>query len=186
MSRIGKKPIEIPPGVEIKSDQDFIVVKGPKGELRQKIKAEVRIDPARNAKHSVAGGKDKIIVKSDNGAVWGLSRSLIANMVEGVVNGFSKQLEIVGIGYSGQIKENKLIMKLGFSHLVELDIPKGIEIKVEKNIITIAGIDKQLVGQIAAKIRDKKKPEPYKGKGIRYVGEMIKLKPGKKAIGSES
>lgn len=173
MSRIGKKPIEIPQEVEIKFDQNFIVVKGPKGELRQEIKAKAQID------------KDKIIVKSDNGAVWGLSRSLIANMVEGVVNGFSKQLEIVGIGYSGQIKENKLIMKLGFSHLVELDIPKGIEIKVEKNIITIAGIDKQLVGQIAAKIRDKKKPEPYKGKGIRYVGEIIKLKPGKKAIGSE-
>lgn len=174
MSRIGKKPIEIPTGVEIKFDQDFIVVKGPKGELRQKIKAEVQID------------KDKIIVKSDNSAVWGLSASLIANMVEGVVNGFNKQLEIVGIGYSGQVQDNKLIMKLGFSHLVELDIPKGIEIKIEKNIITVTGIDKQLVGQTAAKIRDKKKPEPYKGKGIRYVGEIIKLKPGKKAIGITS
>jgi len=171
MSRIGKKPIEIPQGVEIKFDKNFIVVKGPKGELKQEIKAEVQID------------KDKILVKSDNSAVWGLSRSLIANMVEGVVNGFSKQLKIVGIGYSAQVKENKLIMKLGFSHPVEIEIPKDIEIRVEKNIITISGADKQLVGQIAAKIRDTKKPEPYKGKGIRYMREIIKLKPGKKAIG---
>jgi len=104
-------------------------------------------------------------------------------MVEGVVNGFSKQLKIVGIGYSAQVKENKLIMKLGFSHPVEIEIPKDIEIRVEKNIITISGADKQLVGQIAAKIRDTKKPEPYKGKGIRYMREIIKLKPGKKAIG---
>jgi len=174
MSRIGKKPIEIPENVEIKLAHGFIVVKGPKGELKQEIKAEVQID------------KDKVLVKSDNSAVWGLSRSLIANMVEGVVNGFNKQLEIVGIGYSAQIKENKLIMKLGFSHLIEIEIPKNIEIKVEKNIITVSGADKQMVGQVAAKIRDIKKPEPYKGKGIRYLGEIIKLKPGKKAIGAVS
>ena len=173
MSRIGKKPIEIPQGVEIKFDQDFIVVKGPKGELRQLIKAEVQID------------KDKIIVKSDDSAMWGLSRSLIANMIEGVVNGFSKQLEIVGIGYSAQIKENKLIMKLGFSHPVEIEIPDNLEVKLEKNIIIISGIDKQFVGEFAAKIRDKKKPEPYKGKGIRYMREIIKLKPGKKAISAQ-
>ncbi|MFH1392224.1 MAG: 50S ribosomal protein L6 [bacterium] len=174
MSRIGKKPIEIPENVEVKIDKNFVVIKGSKGELRQEIKADIKID------------KNQIIVKSDNPALWGLSRTLIANMVEGVQNGFSKQLEIVGTGYSAQIKDDKLVMKLGFSHPTELTIPKDIEIKVEKNIMTISGFDKQLVGQTAAKIRDIKKPEPYKGKGIRYVGEIVKIKPGKKAMGAES
>jgi len=173
MSRIGRKPIEIPKDVEIKLDKNFIVAKGPKGELKQKIQADVNVQINNN----------QIIVQSDNPALWGLARTLMSNMIEGIVSGFSKQLEIVGIGYSGQVKDNKLIMKLGFSHPIEIDVPNGIEIKVEKNIINIAGIDKQLVGQVAAKIRDIKKPEPYKGKGIRYVGEIIKLKPGKKAIG---
>lgn len=174
MSRIGKKPIEMPENVQVKLDKDFVIVKGPKGELKQEIPAEASIE------------KNQILVKSKNNALWGLSRSLIANMVEGVTNGFEKKLEIVGTGYSCQTQENKLIMKLGFSHPIEIQIPKDIQIKAEKNIITIFGIDKQLVGQTAAIIRDKKRPDSYKGKGIRYVGEVIKLKPGKKAIGAES
>lgn len=174
MSRIGKKPIEIPENVQVKLDNNFVIVKGPKGELKQKIQATTQMN------------KNQIIVKSDNPALWGLSRTLIANMVQGVVNGFEKKLEIVGTGYSAQVQSNKLIMKLGFSHPVEIEMPKSIEAKVEKNIITIFGIDKQLVGQIAAKIRSSKKPEPYKGKGIRYINEIVKIKPGKKAIGAES
>lgn len=174
MSRIGKKPIEIPENVQVKLDNNFVIVKGPKGELKQKIQATTQMN------------KNQIIVKSDNPALWGLSRTLIANMVQGVVNGFEKKLEIVGTGYSAQVQSNKLIMKLGFSHPVEIEMPKSIEAKVEKNIITIFGIDKQLVGQISAKIRSSKKPEPYKGKGIRYINEIVKIKPGKKAIGAES
>lgn len=173
MSRIGKKPIEIPEKVKVKLEDNFVIIKGPNGELKQKIPAQVSIE------------KNQVIVKSDNNALWGLSRTLIANMTEGVVKGFEKSLEIVGTGYSAEIKGNKLIMKLGFSHPVEIIIPENIEIKTEKNIITISGINKQLVGEIAAKIRDKKKPEPYKGKGIRYIDEIVKIKPGKKAAGME-
>jgi len=174
MSRIGKQPIEIPKDVQASLDSNFVIVKGPKGELKQEIKAQVAID------------KDQILVKSDNKALWGLYRTLINNMIQGVTKGFEKQLEIVGVGYKAEIKDKKLIMQLGFSHAVEIEMPKNIEIKVEKNIITISGIDKQLVGQTAAKIRSMKKPEPYKGKGIRYVGEQVKIKPGKKAVGTES
>lgn len=173
MSRIGKKPIEIPEKVKAKLDNNFIIINGPKGELKQKIPAQINVE------------KNQILVKSDNNALWGLSRTLIANMIEGVVNGFEKKLEIVGVGYKAEIKDNKLIMQLGFSHSVEFEIPENIEIKAEKNIITVSGIDKQLVGQTAASIRDKKKPEPYKGKGIRYIDEIVKLKPGKKAVGAE-
>ena len=173
MSRIGKKPIEIPEKVEVKIEGDFVIVKGPKGELKKQIPAQVKID------------KNQILVSSNNSALWGLSRTLIANMIEGVISGFEKKLEIHGTGYKSEIKNNKLIMQLGFSHPVEIEIPENLEVKAEKNIISISGIDKQFVGEFTAKIRDKKKPEPYKGKGIRYIDEVVKIKPGKKAIGSE-
>ncbi len=177
MSRIGKQPIIIPSGVEVKIDGDLIVVKGKKGELTQKLVPEVKIEI-----------KDKIITlqelqKTKNSlALWGTFRALIFNMIEGVANGFRKKLIIEGIGYKAVLNGNKLILSLGFSHPVEIEAPKGIEFKVEKNTILVSGLDKQVVGQIAANIRIQKKPEPYKGKGIRYEGEIVRRKDGKKAV----
>jgi len=177
MSRIGKQPIIIPSGVEVKIDGNLIVVKGKKGELTQKLVPEIKIEI-----------KDKIITlqepqKTKNSlALWGTFRALIFNMVEGVSNGFQKKLIIEGIGYKAALSGNKLTLNLGFSHPVIIEAPKGIEFKVEKNTILISGSDKQIVGQVAANIRIQKKPEPYKGKGIRYDGEIVRRKDGKKAV----
>ena len=159
-----------------------VTVKGLKGSLQlmlhPKVTAQVR-DQLIN-----------ILVKKttdkEEKSLWGLSRSLVNNMVDGVVNGFVKQLEINGIGFKASVQAGKLVLLVGFSHPVEYAIPAGIDIKVEKNIITITGIDKQRVGQTAAEIRSIKKPEPYKGKGIRYFGEVIKRKVGKAVKGAES
>jgi len=175
MSRIGKKPIKIPSNVEVQVAQDAVTIKGPKGLLRQNLPSEVYV--------KVVG--QEIILKVKNSetkkdrALWGLFRSLINNMVEGVVNGFSKQLEINGIGFKAQLQGNNLVLNVGFSHPVTYAIPQEVSISVDKNIITISGIDKQKVGQTAAEIRAIKKPEPYKGKGIKYVGEVIRRKAGK-------
>lgn len=177
MSRIGKQPIIIPNGVEIKIDGDLITVKGKKGELIQKLVPEIKVEM-----------KDKTITlqesqKTKNSlALWGTFRALIFNMIQGVSNGFQKKLIIEGIGYKAALNGNKLILNLGFSHPIEIEAPKGIEFKVEKNTILISGADKQIVGQVAANIRIQKKPEPYKGKGIRYEGEIIRRKDGKKAV----
>jgi large subunit ribosomal protein L6 len=174
MSRVGKLPIKIPAGVTITVDNDFVTVKGPKGELKQftmpgiTVKQEAdqvivtRIDdqPVHRAKH-------------------GLMRALINNMIVGVVSGFSKKLEIHGVGFRVALTGNQLKLNLGFSHQVEYKLPEGITATVEQNTITITGITKQQVGQVAAEIRALKKPEPYKGKGIRYEGEHIIRKSGK-------
>lgn len=175
MSRIGKQIIEIPDGVEVKLDKNILIVRGPKGELKRKINKKIKLDINQDIK-----------VSSQDSALWGLYRSLINNMVIGVAKGFEKKLEIVGIGYKGEIKNNKLIMGLGYSHPVEMSIPKELEVKIDKNIISVSGIDNQLVGQFAANTKKQRKPDAYKGKGIRYLGEEIKLKPGKKAMGAES
>lgn len=180
MSRIGKQPIQIPESVDVKIDNDLIVVKGSKGELSRKIHSEVVLEI-----------KDKQIIvnlkesKIPNTAIWGTFRSLIANMVAGVNKGFEKKLIFEGVGYRASVSGNKLVLNLGYSHPIEIEAPKGIEFKVEKNTIIISGADKQLVGEITANIRDKRKPEPYKGKGIRYENEIIRRKTGKKAIGAE-
>ncbi|MBU1289895.1 50S ribosomal protein L6 [Patescibacteria group bacterium] len=180
MSRIGKKIIIIPENVEVKFDKGEVVVKGSKGELSQLIPLELEISI-----------KDKELLVTpkrkgkDASALWGLIRSLIANMIQGVSEGFEKQLEINGVGYRVVLEGKTLVLSLGLSHSVKIEAPEKIEFKVEKNIITVSGIDKQAVGQIAAKIRDQKKPEPYKGKGIRYIDEVIRRKSGKKAAGSE-
>lgn len=177
MSRIGKQPIQIPEGVEAKIDGNLIIVKGKKGELTQKLIPEIGVEI-----------KDKnILVKKtkegkNSAALWGTFRSLIANMVEGASNGFEKRLIIEGIGFRAVVNNDKLVLNLGFSQPIEIKTPKGIEFKVEKNTIIVSGADKQLVGQVAAIIRSQKKPEPYKGKGIRYEGEIIRRKAGKKAV----
>ena len=180
MSRIGKQPIKIPEGVDVNIDQDEIKIKGPKGELIQEIPDEIKVETKDNEILVSLKKKTK-----NSSALWGLLRTLIANMIEGVINGYQKQLEIEGVGYRVVLEGDKLVLSLGFSHPVEVKAPQGIEFKVEKNLITVSGIDKQLVGQIAADIRAKRKPEPYKGKGIHYLGEVIRRKAGKKAVGTE-
>jgi large subunit ribosomal protein L6 len=184
MSRIGKQPIPIPEKVEVKIDGDIVIAKGPKGELRRQlpkgISAKIEND---NILIFPVSKKDE--AESKMMALWGLSRALVANLVKGVKDGYEKKLEIEGVGYRVAVQGNKLVLSLGFSHPVEIEAPQGIEFKVEKNVIFVSGIDKELVGQTAADIRSRKKPEPYKGKGIRYQGEVIKIKAGKKAVSSE-
>ena len=173
MSRIGKNPIEIPQGVEVKIENNIVTVKGPKGTLTQEFLKDVNIDVEDN----------KIVVTLANpkaGNIHGLTRTLINNMVIGVTNGFEKALEINGIGYRAQKQGKKLVLTLGYSHPVEVEEPEGITIDVPaQNSIIVKGIDKQLVGQVAADIREYRLPEPYKGKGIKYVGEHIRRKEGK-------
>jgi len=179
MSRIGKQPISILDQVDVKINDDLMIVKGPKGELKQALVSEIVVEIK----------EKEIIIKPKNesgsNAMWGTYRALIANMIKGVVDGFEKKLIFEGVGYRAVVEGKKLVLNLGYSHPIEIDAPNGIEFKVEKNTITISGIDKQLVGEVAANIRDKRKPEPYKGKGIRYDGEIIRRKVGKKAIGTE-
>jgi large subunit ribosomal protein L6 len=177
MSRVGKQPINIPEGVNIKIENQNIIIKGIKGELVQKIHSNVKIEQKdKELLISVQKPKDK-----KQRALWGLFQRLISNMIEGVTKEFEKKLEINGLGYKAEVSGDKLILNVGFSHQVNFNIPKNINIKIEKNIITISGIDKQLVGETAAKIRKIKKPEPYKGKGIKYLDEVIKRKAGKAA-----
>lgn len=180
MSRIGKKPIIIPNGVTVeKRDQNTVFVKGPKGELSLPVRKEIIIEIADGNITVTRSGEEKI-----DKSLHGLSRTLIANMIEGVTKGFSKQLEIQGVGYRAALQGTKLVLSLGYSHPIDFQPPKGITITIDpekKNILTIAGIDKQLIGEVAAKIRSYRKPEPYKGKGIRYVGERVRRKAGKAA-----
>jgi len=181
MSKIGKKAIEIPNGITVTyGDKNTVSVKGPKGELSASFNPEIVIETKEN-EIIVAPRKD---VKRLY-AFWGLTRNLIANMIEGVQNGYQKQLELQGVGYKVALKGDDLDMALGFSHPAAFKAPKGIKFTVEKNIITVSGIDKQQVGQVAAEIRKLRKPEPYKGKGVRYVGEKVRRKAGKK-VGSGS
>ena len=187
MSRIGKKPIIIPKGVEVKIDKGEVVVKGNKGELSQTIPSQFELSLGASSGDPLA--KELVITpkkKSKNSfALWGLHRSLISNMVQGVGEGFEKKLEIHGVGYRAVVEGKTLVLSLGLSHPVKIEAPENIEFKVDKNVITVSGVDKQLVGQIAAKIRDQKKPEPYKGKGIKYEDEVIRKKAGKKAVTAE-
>ncbi|MBL7141731.1 50S ribosomal protein L6 [Patescibacteria group bacterium] len=176
MSRIGKKPVSIPENVEIKIQDQQVLVKGPKGELKQDFPSFLKIEIKHNQlKVSVKNPESK-----KERSLWGTFARLISNMVQGVTQGFEKKLELVGVGYRAKISGDKLILDIGFSHSVEFLIPAKVELKVEQNIITIQGIDKQLVGEVAAQIRRFKKPEPYKGKGIRYVGEIVRRKAGKR------
>jgi large subunit ribosomal protein L6 len=180
MSRIGKKPITIPDGAEVKISGQEISVKGPKGTLSFSFHWDIEV--------KIEGKEINVSVKKINKqtkALWGLTRVLISNMISGVTNGFEKQLELQGVGYRMAVQGKKLNMALGFSHPVEVDVPEGLEAKIEKNILSISGIDKQKVGQFAASVRALKKVEPYKGKGFRYVGEIVRKKAGKKAAGAE-
>ncbi len=174
MSRIGKLPVAIPAGVTITVDAKSVSVKGAEGELTTAILPCVSVKQT-DDKIVVGRNNDEKLSKSQHG----LMRALIQNMVSGVVSGFERKLEVNGVGYKVNLQGNKLVMALGFSHPVEFEAPEGVQIAVDKNIITISGISKQQVGQIAAEIRKLKVPEPYKGKGIKYVDEQIIRKSGK-------
>ena len=181
MSRIGRKPITIPAGVEVKVNGNEVFVKGPKGELKDTFNADMAI--------ALEGNEIIVTRPSDNKehrALHGLTRTLIANMVEGVANGYSKTLEINGVGYRAQKQGKNLVMNLGYSHQVIMEEIDGIAIEVPNpNQIIISGADKQKVGQFAAEVREKRPPEPYKGKGIKYADEHIRRKEGKAAKGSK-
>ena len=174
LSRIGKLPIEIPSGVTITVDSGDVTVKGPKGELKQFITPAVDVK-IEDGLLTVSPGSESKIARSQHG----LMRSLINNMVIGVTKGFEKKLEVSGVGFRVQASNNELDMALGFSHPIKYKAPEGVTITNDKMIITVSGISKQLVGQVAAEIRALKKPEPYKGKGIRYTDEVILRKAGK-------
>lgn len=178
MSRLGKKPIEIPKGVEVKMTDNVVVVKGPKGELKREFKTEIVGIEIKEEGVELKPKLDSIFANS----LWGTYASHIANMVMGVTEGFTKKLIIEGVGFKAAVKGKTLDMALGFSHPVIVDIPEGLEVLVEKNNVTISGIDKEMVGSFAALVRAKKKPEPYKGKGIRYHDEVIIRKQGKKTV----
>jgi large subunit ribosomal protein L6 len=180
MSRIGRQPVEIPSGVEVEVDGSRVTVRGPRGALEQTFHREMKIVRE--------DGTLRVERPSDAGphrALHGLTRTLIANMVEGVTNGFEKRLEIVGVGYRAALKGEDLELSLGFSHTVVVPRPEGIEFEVPAPTrITVRGIDKQAVGEMAANIRKIRKPEPYKGKGVRYEGEYVRKKAGKAAKGA--
>ncbi len=178
-SRIGKRPVTIPSGVQVTQDGGTIRVKGPKGELAMSVGygVDVKVEPKEIVVTQVGGGKQAL-------AMHGTTRAILANMVSGVTQGFSKSLEIVGTGYRAQMSGKKLSLQLGYSHPIELEPPAGISIAVESPTrLTVSGINKELVGQVAANIRDYRPPEPYKGKGIRYAGEYVRRKAGKAAGG---
>jgi large subunit ribosomal protein L6 len=174
MSRIGKQPIPIPKGVEVKLDGNAITVKGPKGKLERQLhpKVQVNVD-SDNIVVSVAEQTKEVR------AYHGLFRALIANMVTGVSGGFEKVLEIVGVGYRAELKGKTAIFHLGYSHPINFELPNGIEAKIDKTRVTLSSIDKELLGMTAAKIRSFRKPEPYKGKGIKYADEIVRRKAGK-------
>ena len=177
MSRIGKQPIPIPDGVEVSIDADRVAVKGPKGELSERIPRDIEV-VQENGQLLVKRPTDR----GEHRALHGLTRSLVANMVEGVTAGFEKRLEIQGVGYRAVLKGRDLELALGFSHPVSIKAPDGIEFEVPMPTrVIVKGISKQLVGEIAANIRKQRPPEPYKGKGIRYEGEYVARKVGKRA-----
>jgi large subunit ribosomal protein L6 len=180
VSRIGNKPIALPKGVELQVAGGDVICKGPKGELRQAMIDGIGVD--------VADGVVTVSRSNDQRrqrAFHGMVRALLQNMVTGVSEGFTRKLQIVGTGYRAEVEGSTLVLNLGFSHPLRYDIPTGISIEVDRNNnMTVAGIDKSLVGEVAARIRRYRPPDPYKGKGVRYADEQIKLKPGKTAASS--
>jgi large subunit ribosomal protein L6 len=177
MSRVGKKPIDIPGKVQVTFEDGTLKTKGPLGELELEIPDTIKIEQEENTiKVSLARDEKRFR------PLWGLYRALVANVINGVNEGFEKKLLIEGVGYRAEANEKEITMNLGYSHPVIMEVPEGLKVQVEKNVITVSGIDKQQVGQMAADIRSKRKPEPYKGKGIRYEDEHVRRKAGKRAV----
>jgi large subunit ribosomal protein L6 len=175
MSRIGKKPIVLPKGVTAQVSDGAVEVKGPKGQLRQPLPPGIKFELVEGQLHAKLAREDKEL-----GKFHGLGRSLVANAVHGVTEGFKKELDIVGVGYRAEAKGKQVVFALGYSHPVVFDVPQGIEVAVSNQThIVVTGVDRQLVGQVAADIRSLRKPDPYKQKGVRYTGEVLKKKVGK-------
>jgi large subunit ribosomal protein L6 len=177
MSRLGKKPIQIVEKAEVTVADNTVSVKGPLGELSIKYNPAIEIK-VEDGQVVLSPVKETL----ENKALWGTYSSLITGMIEGVTEGFSKELVIEGVGYKAEMKGNTLVLNVGFSHQVEMPVPDGLKVEVEKEVIKVSGFDKQAVGQFAAEIRATKKPEPYKGKGIRYADEVVRRKEGKKTV----
>jgi len=178
MSRIGKKPIEIPQGVTVEINEKEINVSGPKGKLTQFIHPEIKVE-SKDGKILVT---PKGVLSKKGRGLWGLYGALISNMVEGVSKGFAKKLEIEGVGFKANVEGGNLILNLGFTNPIKIEKIEGVDFLVEKNVVTVSGASKERVGHIAALIRKQKKAEPYKGKGIKYQGEVIRRKEGKKVV----
>jgi len=184
MSRIGKRIIKIPSTVSVvfsndeKNNEVLCKVKGPLGELQRSFKKDIKISVSDTNEISL----EPVLQSKFTDALWGTYGSHLANMIKGVSEGFEKKLQIEGVGFKAALVGDKIVLNLGFSHQVEMKIPEGIKVLVEKNIVTITGTDKDVVGQFSSTIVAKKKPEPYKGKGIRYQGQVIKIKQGKKSV----
>jgi len=175
MSRIGKKPIAVPKGVTVKVADGAVEVQGPKGKLRQAHPAGINFELTDGQLVAKRSTDDPALAK-----FHGLARSLVANAVAGVTDGFKRELDIVGVGYRAEVKGKQVILALGYSHAVVFDIPNGIDIAIDKQThLTVTGVDRQLVGQVAANLRRLRKPDPYKQKGVRYTGEVLKKKAGK-------
>jgi len=181
MSRIGRKPITIPKGVKVNAKDGVVEVTGPKGSLSTRVPEGITIKVT-DAQVTLDRASD------DKSALHGLARALLQNAVTGVTSGYTRQLDIVGVGYKAEVQKGRVVFNLGYSHVIEFPVPKGIDVKVERmnkpitqyqTTITVTGIDRQQVGQIAADMRSLRRPDPYKGKGVRYAGEKLKLKPGK-------
>ncbi len=178
MSRIGRQPIPVPEGVMISIEPELVTVNGPKGELHERVNRDLTVEKQDDGEILVSRPSDR----GEHRALHGLTRSLIANMVEGVTGGFEKRLEIQGVGYRAALQGTKLVLQLGYSHPVEMEAPQGIEFEVvTPTELVVRGISKQQVGETAARIRKQRPPEPYKGKGVRYKGEYVARKVGKRA-----
>lgn len=186
MSRIGRKPITIPAGVEVKIQEQVVIAKGPKGELKYEVHPLVSVTQS-----ATEDGAQIVEVKINNledkneRAQWGTTRANLANLIVGVSDGFTRQLEVNGVGYRVSVSEKTIILNVGYSHEVKYELPTGIEAVVEGNVITLTGNNKQLLGKVASELRQVRKPEPYKGKGIKYMEEVIRRKAGKAAKASE-
>jgi large subunit ribosomal protein L6 len=174
MSRIGKREVPVPPGTTVTIDGATVTVQGKLGTLSRTLHPRIRVEQDGAVLRVLRASDDK-----PDRQLHGLSRTLVANMIEGVNTGFTRALEIQGVGYRVELKKNALLFNIGYSHPVDFPLPETVKAEVEKNVIRISGSDKELIGQLAANIRAIRKPDPYKGKGIRYQGERIKLKPGK-------
>ena len=180
MSRVGKRPVQIPDGVTVNVSGDTVSVKGPKGQLSERVPSEITI--------AVEGGEVQVTRPDDRKttrALHGLARALVANMVTGVTSQFAKELEIQGVGYRADVQGKKLVLTVGYSHPVEMPVPEGLKVSVDRNVVVkIEGSSRQEVGQFAANVRSVRPPEPYKGKGIRYLDEHVRRKVGKAATGA--
>jgi large subunit ribosomal protein L6 len=181
MSRIGKKPVILPDGVEATLEGRKITIKGPLGQLESTMHANTKVELGDDESGKILKVTMVDLESKLNRSLWGTTRTVLDNMVIGVTKGYKKQLEVNGVGYKVALQGSDIRLDVGFSHPVEYKLPAGIKAEVEKNLITIIGIDKQLVGQVAAEIRKVRKPEPYKGKGIKYIDEVIRRKAGKAA-----